>query len=264
MLAHPCLKGKEIEGCERLRISVKTELDGWTLPTGVLLVPMLVDKKPVNLQRIREDGQKRYWPKAPASGASLIIGGKYFREETTKTIYVCEGWATAWTVSEATKSPCMVAFSKDGLLPVAKKVRERFATSELVIAADNDRWTVVKQREGLPDIPNPGVHYAREAAKAVKGCEVAIPDFHDLSNKPTDFDDLRAREGDEAVRQWLDPERAHLAVTARQPEANGTGWDTAAARRGPRPLTWPEGGTRRACLRCGRTRVDGAQLRRAG
>ena len=42
VLAHPYLKGKEIEGCERLRISVKTELDGWTLPTGVLLVPMLV------------------------------------------------------------------------------------------------------------------------------------------------------------------------------------------------------------------------------
>ena len=126
VLGHPYLKEKEIESCERLRISRETELDGWTLPAGILLIPMLVDKKLVNLQRITRDGQKLYWPKAPASGASLIIGGKYFREDTTKTIYVAEGWATAWTVSEATKSPCMVAFSKDGLLPVAKKVKERF------------------------------------------------------------------------------------------------------------------------------------------
>ena len=90
VLAHPYLKGKEIEGCERLRIFRQDGAGRMDPASCVLLVPMLVDKKPVNLQRIREDGQKRYWPKAPASGASLIIGGKYFREETTKTIYVCE------------------------------------------------------------------------------------------------------------------------------------------------------------------------------
>lgn len=184
VLKHPYLKKKEIESPERLRISRKTELDGWTLPAGVLLVPMLVDKNLVNLQRIMPDGAKRYWPKAPASGASLIIGGRYYRDDTTKTIYVCEGWATAWTISEATKCPCMVAFSKDGLLPVARKVKGKFRTCAVVIAADNDRWTVVKQKEGLPDIPNPGVHYARLAAEEAD-CEIAIPDFHDIKNKGT-------------------------------------------------------------------------------
>ena len=218
VLGHPYLKKKEIESCERLRISVKTELDGWTLPAGILLIPMLVNKKVVNLQRITRDGQKLYWPKAPASGASLIIGGKYYREDTTKTIYVAEGWATAWTVSEATKCPCMVAFSKDGLLPVAKKVKKRFAGVSVVIAADNDRWTVVKQKEGLPDIPNPGVHYAKLAAEEA-GCEVAIPDFHDLSNKPTDFDDLRRLKGIDAVTSWLDPENASSARTVADPES---------------------------------------------
>ena len=211
VLGHPYLKGKEIESCDRLRISSETELDGWTLPAGILLIPMLVDRKLVNLQRITRDGQKRYWPKAPASGASLIIGGKYFREETTKTIYVAEGWATAWTISEATKSPCMVAFSKDGLLPVAKKVREKFHPCPIVIAADNDRWTVVQQKEGLPDIPNPGVHYARLAAEEL-GCEVAIPDFHDLSKKPTDFDDVRLQEGMGAVTFWIEPDNAGRAT----------------------------------------------------
>ena len=211
VLGHPYLKKKEIESCERLRISRETELDGWTLPAGILLIPMLVDKKLVNLQRITRDGQKLYWPKAPASGASLMVGGKYFREDTTKTIYVCEGWATAWTVSEATKSPCMVAFSKDGLLPVAKKVKERFQSCAVVIAADNDRWTVVKQKEGLPDIPNPGVHYAKLAADEV-GCEVAIPDFRDLSKKPTDFDDVRLQEGMGAVQFWIEPDNAGRAT----------------------------------------------------
>ena len=156
VLAHPYLKKKEIEGCERLRISVKMELDGWTLPAGVLLIPMLFDKKLVNIQRIYSDGKKkRYWPKAPASGASVIVGGKYYREDTPKTIYVAEGWAIAWTISEATKRPCMVAFSKDGLLPVARKVKERFHPCPVVIAADNDRWTVVKQKEGAAGHPQP-------------------------------------------------------------------------------------------------------------
>ena len=211
VLGHPYLKKKEIESCDRLRTSRETELDGWTLPAGILLIPMLVNKKLVNLQRITRDGQKRYWPKAPASGASLIIGGKYFREDTTKTIYVAEGWATAWTISEATKSPCMVAFSKDGLLPVTKKVREKFHPCPIVIAADNDRWTVVQQKEGLPDIPNPGVHYARLAAEEL-GCEVAIPDFHDLSKKPTDFDDVRLQEGMGAVTFWIEPDNAGRAT----------------------------------------------------
>ena len=157
----------------------------------------------------------------------------------------------------------MVAFSKDGLLPVAKKVREKFHPCPIVIAADNDRWTSVKQKEGLPDIPNPGVHYAREAAKAVKGCEVAIPDFHDLSNKPTDFDDLRAVRAMRRCGIGSTPsERIWLSPLVKRRQMGRVGHRR--ARRGPRPLTLHEGGTRRACLRCGPRRVDGAQLRRAG
>ena len=225
VLGHPYLKKKEIEGCDRLRVSRETKItDDWTLPAGVLLVPMMVNGKLVSLQRIYEDGSKPFWPKARASGASLMIGGRYFREDGKNTMYLAEGWATAWTVMEATTCPVIVTFSADGIMPVAKKARKRFASAKLVIAADNDRWTMIQRKKELGDIPNPGVHYAREAAKAVKNCEVAIPDFRHLEDKPTDFDDLRAREGDEAVRHWLDPERAPKAVTtARQPEAkNGT------------------------------------------
>ena len=226
VLKHPYLKRKEIEGCDRLRISRETKIsDNWTLEAGILLVPMMVNEKLASLQRIYKDGSKPFWPGARASGASLIVGGKYYREDATKTIYIAEGWATAWTIMEATKCPVIITFSADGIMPVAKKARKRFATANLIIAADNDRWSKIRRKKGLGDIPNPGVYYAREAAKVVKDCEVAIPDFRDLEYKPTDFDDLRAREGDEAVRYWLDPERAPKAVTtARQPEAkNGTG-----------------------------------------
>ena len=212
VLGHPYLKQKEIESCDRLRISRETELDGWTLPAGILLIPMLVDKNLVNLQRITRDGEKLYWPKAPASGASLMVGGKYFREDTTKTIYVCEGWATGWTIAQATKNVVVVAFSKDGLLPVTQRLQKQFSKAKFVIVADNDRWTTVQQKKGEPGIPNPGVIFARVAAEET-GSAFVIPDFEDLTGRPTDFDDLRMREGMEIVKVWLDPKMAKRAVT---------------------------------------------------
>ena len=42
---------------------------------------------------------------------------------------------------------------------------------------------------------------------------VATPEFSDLDGKPTDFDDLRQRQGLDAVRRWLDPKMAGQAVT---------------------------------------------------
>ena len=86
-------------------------------------------------------------------------------------------------------------FSVGGLLPIARRIREKHPEVKLIIAADNDRWSTLHD-----DTPNPGIHYAREAAKEV-GAEVAIPDFKHLSSKPTDFNDLRQMEGSRAVRK---------------------------------------------------------------
>lgn len=78
-----------------------------------------------------------------------------------------------------------------------KVIRAKFPDAVIVLAADNDRWSITP-------INNPGVHHARKAAHAVGGL-VAVPDFHDISNdldtagkrkdKPTDYNDMHQRPG---------------------------------------------------------------------
>lgn len=216
VLRHPYLKGKEIdhEVKGQLRVTRETKLaDDWTVPAGILLVPMRINRELVNVQRIFENGQKRYWPKAQVIGAAHMVGGQHWNsEEKDRRVYITEGWATAWTISQATKRPVVVSFSAGGIKAVAKRFKEKHPAADFVIAADNDRWAVLKQREGWPDVPNPGVYFAKKAAEWLK-IKYAVPDFHNLKDKPTDFDDLRRLEGMNSVRHWLKPENAQLANT---------------------------------------------------
>ena len=212
--SHPYLVNKGIDrDFEDLRVSTKTQLTETTVcPEGLLLVPMRKDGELVALQRIYHDGKKLAWKDAPNFGAATLIGPDRWDEVKNNRIYVCEGWATGWTIARATKNVVVVAFSKDGLLPVTERLKKQFSMAKFVIAADNDRWTTVQEKKGEPGKPNPGVIYARAAAEATEAA-LAIPDFEDLTGRPTDFDDLRMAEGMEVVKVWLDPKMAKEAVT---------------------------------------------------
>ena len=179
----------------------------YTVKEDTLLIPMRGKARRLgNLQRINSKG-KKYWPSAEVTGLHFIVGAKLFESENP-LIYLCEGWATAWSVSGCAKAPAVVTFNAAGLLPVAKRIRDKYTDLRIIIAADNDRWTSLHD-----DTPNPGVHFATKAAEEV-GAEVAIPDFKDLTLEPTDFNDLHRMEGPKAVRKWLDPASAGSAVTA--------------------------------------------------
>ena len=212
--SHPYLVNKGIDqDFEDLRVSTKTQLSETTVcQEGMLLVPMRLDGELVALQRIYHDGKKLAWKDAPNFGAATLIGADRWDEVKNNRIYVCEGWATGWTIAQATKNVVVVAFSKDGLLPVTQRLQKQFSKAKFVIVADNDRWTTVQQKKGEPGIPNPGVIFARVAAEET-GSAFVIPDFEDLTGRPTDFDDLRMREGMEIVKVWLDPKMAKRAVT---------------------------------------------------
>ena len=208
---HPYLEAKHIDrGVSKIRVlkkgtpGLKILGEEYTVPQDILLIPMRKEKQLVNVQRII-GSSKRYWPGAEVVGAFCAVGGEHFKEN--KTLYLCEGWATAWSISECMKAVCLVAFNTGGLLPVAERIRKKYGKVKLIIAADNDRWSSLSD-----DTPNPGVWYATQAAKNVNA-RVAIPDFKDLSTKPTDFNDLHHLEGIQAVREWLNPKYAERAVT---------------------------------------------------
>jgi phage/plasmid primase-like uncharacterized protein len=161
---------------------------------GALLIQICdFDKRTHSLQaipaRTGEDGKfpKLYLTGGAKRGNFFPIGQPKKNPSGQFVFIVCEGFATGASIHEATGQAVVVAFDSANLQPVCEAIRAKFPDAVILIAADNDRWTITP-------IENPGVHYARKAAHTVSGL-IAIPEFDDLDGRPTDFNDLHAREG---------------------------------------------------------------------
>ena len=170
-----------------------------------LVIPMRTTRDwLVNLQLIDPGGRIEYLPGADVKGTFCAFGSV----QRTNTVYICEGWATGWTIHDATASEVFAVFFRSELIPVATRLRGLYPRARLVFCAANQRWAHVEQ-EGLI-LPNPGVLAAFEASEHVGG-QFVVPDFQDLHGRPTSFNDLRLREGREAVIRWLDPNQTMYA-----------------------------------------------------
>ncbi len=167
--------------------------DTKTCDDGALLVPLYGfddDKNAVlvNLQRIFPNGDKRFLP------GGKIKGVFWFNEDLTDAsrIVVCEGFATAASIAEATGYQVFAAMSCHNLRTVAEVVKNAWPNKTLIIAADNDRRT-----KG-----NPGLGYAQEAARAV-GALLAVPSFEE-DEVGSDFNDLATLRGKDAVKSAIE------------------------------------------------------------
>lgn len=162
---------------------------------GELLVPMwTVSGEIASLQRIYPDGGRRYLRGTIKDGLFGWIEGDQ------STIYLAEGYATAASIHMATGHAVAIAFDAGNLESAAQSVRRVFPQTQIVVAADNDRWST--KADGTPW--NVGVEKAQAAAHAI-GSKCIIPDFKDLSSRPTDFNDLHVLEGLEEIRRQLRP-----------------------------------------------------------
>lgn len=117
----------------------------------------------------------------------------------THTVLICEGYATGATLHEVLGLPVMVAFDCGNLSAVAGLLRNKLPGARVVICADNDAFT--HREDGT--VWNPGLECGQAAAKAVAGI-LAAPVFADVDGEPTDWNDLAAREGADAVRQQFE------------------------------------------------------------
>ncbi len=127
------------------------------------------------------------------AGAHFVIGDLH----TADTVIIAEGYATAATLHESTGYAAVMAVDAGNLRPVAEILKKLHLKKRFIIAADNDR---------KEDGSNPGVKAATAAAKAVKGI-VAIPSFNSPLEDDipgTDFNDLAALRGLEAVREQIE------------------------------------------------------------
>jgi putative DNA primase/helicase len=142
---------------------------------GKLLIPLRDSEGEIwNVQTIRADGEKRF-ERGRAQGLAAHIG-----DMITDKLLICEGWATACSLFEATGAPTFASMGVGNLLPVAQWLKAKYPDVVIAICADNDFET--ERRDGK----NPGIDAARAAATAI-GAKLAIPgegfnDFNDQAN----------------------------------------------------------------------------------
>lgn len=170
--------------------------------TGVLLIPLRDALRKIwNLQGVFPE-PVQWSPDGDYRDKAFLFGGRkaglWFpvgkpNSETAPTVVLAEGFATAASVHEATELPVLVCFDAGNLQPVGREFRRVMPEGRAVFAADNDQNAAAER--GC----NTGVEKARAAAQAIGGIFV-VPQFRDLSSKPTDFNDLLQLEGVEAVR----------------------------------------------------------------
>ena len=153
-----------------------------------------------SLQSIAPDGAKRF------HAGGRIKGCYHSTGKPAGVLVVCEGFATAASIHECTGHAVAVAFNAGNLLEVAQALRSKYSDLQIIVAADDDHLT-----EG-----NPGLTKAQEAAQAVGG-KLTLPVFSgERPDKATDFNDLHALAGADAVRACI--------ANAIDPAGAGASW----------------------------------------
>jgi putative DNA primase/helicase len=156
---------------------------------GALVLPLRDAKGELDsLQFIGADGTKRF-----LSGGRIV--GCFFTvaDKPEIPLAICEGYATGASIFEASGFAVVCAMNCGNLLAASKALREKFPSREIIIAADDDKLT-----DG-----NPGLTKATEAAKTIHA-KLAVPQFKDISTKPTDFNDLHQLQGANTVKTQID------------------------------------------------------------
>lgn len=158
-----------------------------------LIIPMGDGKQIWNYQKIRPDGEKRFMPEAKKQGTWFEIAGD-------ETICLCEGYATAASLHEATGHTVIVAFDAGNLVTVAPKIKELYPQRPIIICADNDHETR-DRRTG--ELKNTGILKAIEAAKLLNNCKIVYPEFTENDAGLSDFNDLHIKYGLHAVKDRI-------------------------------------------------------------
>jgi putative DNA primase/helicase len=172
---HPYLVKKQIAG-----VGSRIEKG-----TNNLIVPMYAPgMKIIGIQRIMDDGSKRFNPGCAKKGASSILKGKY-----NDRVYVCEGYATAATIHMATDRTVFIAFDSGNLYPVCEHIKSK-TDAPVIVCGDDDVWAT------RPD----GTPYNAGRIAALKcqdklGCIAIFPQFANTATEPSDFNDLMCLEG---------------------------------------------------------------------
>ena len=165
-----------------------------------LVVPLCDEKGELHsLQFIDGNGTKRFLPGGRVKGCFFTLA-----DQANGPLVIAESYATSASIHEATGHAVISAMFCGNLLAVARAARRLWPEREIIIAAANDQWTSAS-------IVNPGVDHATDAAREI-GAKLAVPQFTDETNKPTDFNDLALAQGLDAVTQQIGAAKAPIEI----------------------------------------------------
>lgn len=148
-----------------------------------LIIPMFCNGKLWNYQTIKPDGTKLFMPQAK-------ILGNYYEIKGSNVLAIVEGFATGASVAEATGYTVYVAFNAGNLIHVARVIKDKNPNLEIIICADNDHET--KLKNGIPN--NTGIIKGELAAKEI-GAKMVYPDFTSEDHRLSDFNDYFKKHG---------------------------------------------------------------------
>lgn len=104
---------------------------------GDLLIPaMNLDLQFVTYQRITDQGVKLQRIDISTVGAFYCLGDW---RKSTKRIYLCEGYATGYSLYLATDGVVFVCFDVHNIGVVLKQIKELYPDIEVIVSTDNDR-----------------------------------------------------------------------------------------------------------------------------
>lgn len=177
----------------------KCDLNRARIWRNLVVVPVYKDKKLSSLQLIAGDSAKRFLKGGEIEGGYCPLANK---GDDLSTIIITEGFATGDAIKKSTGLPVIVAFNCGNMLPVAKIMREENPNSKIIIAADNDAYTVKTNGEKW----NPGIEKAKEIFSKVVNCSITWPEFVENDSPPykTDFNDAYMLFGKEYVKDKIE------------------------------------------------------------
>lgn len=194
--SHPYLESK--------KISVKNiniKLDSF----NNLLIPLRdVNGKMQSLQRIMPNGSKIYGViktnQERQNNEEFLAKkkGLFFTQrplDEHSEFFVCEGFATAMSISEILSQPSIAAMDCGNLLNVCDELVSKYPHKQITICADNDLKKEAQNKR------NAGMEYAKACQEKYPQIRIIYPQIM-LNDKEniSDFNDLVNLRGIEAVR----------------------------------------------------------------
>lgn len=155
---------------------------------GRLIIPMISPEGEIaSIQFIDSEGEKKYLKGGNSKGVHFMLG----LVKPDQPVYVAEGYATAYSIYEASGNATAIAFSAGNLDAVTKMIRAHH-TGEIVIVADNDE-------------SGTGIKEAEKAALNSRARVVIPPVLGDANDYTQSGHDLAALLSPPVNDEWLVP-----------------------------------------------------------